>query len=89
MKNIKEKVMEAYSTIKQSGSNPGSCCGTSSGKSTCCGSGFLKEEYDNQPPMAACAGIASGDTVVDLCSGTGNDIFIVRPSAGVGFKHCM
>lgn len=87
---LKEMVKEKYTEIAVA-SDRNSCCG--SGK----GSGYeiLKDEYSKLKGYVkeadlklGCgvptelAGIKSGDTVVDLGSGAGNDVFIARTIVG-------
>jgi len=95
-KEIKEIVKEKYGQIaKKSGSccGPTSCCGTTSNKIV--GYTVMQDEYDNLKGYVkdadlglGCglptehAGIREGDTVVDLGSGAGNDVFVARAITG-------
>jgi len=94
--SIKEIVKDRYSRIvKKSGLAQSSCCGTDT---ACCSVeeiNMVNDDYSNQEgynPDAdlglGCgiptkfAGINSGDTVVDLGSGAGNDVFVARSFVG-------
>lgn len=95
-KEIKELVKEKYGEIaKGSGSccGPTSCCGPSENKIA--GYTVMQDEYDHLQGYVAeadlglgCglptehAGIKEGNTVVDLGSGAGNDVFVARAIAG-------
>ncbi|MEW6196725.1 MAG: arsenite methyltransferase [Bacteroidota bacterium] len=95
-KEIKELVKEKYGEIaKGSGSccGPTSCCGSSENKIV--GYTVMQDEYDQLQGYVAeadlglgCglptehAGIKEGDTVVDLGSGAGNDVFVARAIVG-------
>lgn len=87
---LKEMVKEKYTEIAAS-SERKSCCG--SGKES--GYEILKDEYSNLEGYfkdadlklgcgvpTEVAQIKSGDTVVDLGSGAGNDVFVARAIAG-------
>lgn len=96
-KDIKTVVKEKYGQIAvQSGdsANTGSCCGPSS---SCCGAGYtvFSESYETLDGYNAdadlglgCgiptdyAGIANGDSILDLGSGAGNDCFVARALVG-------
>jgi len=93
--DLKLVVREKYGEIaEQSNQQSSSCCGTSS---CCSGTDYtaFSESYENQKgynPDAdlnlGCgipteyAQIKSGDTVIDLGSGAGNDCFVARALAG-------
>lgn len=93
---IKEVVKEKYGQIANQSSSccgPTSCCGTSTGKIV--DYSIMKDEYaglDGYVKEAdlnlGCglptqyAGIKKGDTVVDLGSGAGNDVFVARAIVG-------
>lgn len=94
--DIKEVVKEKYSEIaKKSALIQSSCCGD---ESTCCSDdevNLVSDDYTDQEgynPDAdlglGCgiptkfAGLNSGDTVVDLGSGAGNDVFVARSIVG-------
>ena len=90
---LKDIVLEKYGQIAAA-SGESSCCGSSG----CCGSvdyTVMAEDYSGMPgyvPEAdmalGCglpteeAGIAPGNTVVDLGSGAGNDCFVARALTG-------
>jgi arsenite methyltransferase len=87
---VKEMVKEKYAGLAVKSQ---SCCG--GGSSKIVGYTIMKDEYDNQKgyvPEAdlklGCgmpteyAGIKEGDTVVDLGSGAGNDVFVARALVG-------
>jgi len=87
---IKEMVKEKYAGLVVKNQ---SCCG--GGSSKIVGYTVMQDEYDNQKgyvPEAdlklGCgmpteyAGIKEGDTVVDLGSGAGNDVFVSRALVG-------
>ncbi len=91
-KNIKEVVKQKYGEIAVLNNNKG-CCGSSENKIV--GYTIMKDEYTHLDGYVAdadlglgCglptehAGIKKGDTVVDLGSGAGNDVFIARAIAG-------
>jgi arsenite methyltransferase len=88
-KEIKEIVKEKYAGLAKKSQ---SCC---RGSSKIVGYTIMQDEYDNQKgyvPEAdlklGCgmpteyAGIKEGDTVVDLGSGAGNDVFVARALVG-------
>ncbi len=94
---LKLVVKEKYGEIARASQNSGccgpSCCGTAENKIA--GYTVMKDEYDNiegYVPDAdlglGCgiptefAGIKKGDTVVDLGSGAGNDVFVARAIVG-------
>jgi arsenite methyltransferase len=95
-KEVKEIVKEKYGEIAKSSSSccgPTSCCGSSENKIV--GYTIMKDEYNHLDGYVAeadlglgCglptefAGIKKGDTVVDLGSGAGNDVFVVRAIVG-------
>ncbi len=95
-KEIKEVVKEKYGQIaKQSSSccGPTSCCGSSTGKIV--DYSIMQDEYTGLDGYVqdadlnlGCglptqhAGIKKGDTVVDLGSGAGNDVFVARTIVG-------
>src|SRR5665647_2970240 len=97
--DLKLIVKEKYAEIaNQSASKSSSCCGTSS---CCSGADYtaFSESYENQQgynPDAdlnlGCgipteyAHIRTGDTVVDLGSGAGNDCFVARALTGESGK---
>ena len=87
---VKEMVKEKYAGLAVKSQ---SCCG--GGSSKIVGYTVMQDEYDNQKgyvPEAdlklGCgmpteyAGIKEGDTVVDLGSGAGNDVFVARAIVG-------
>lgn len=91
---LKKMVKEKYSEIAAA-SNIKSCCGSDIGA----GYEILKDEYvdlkgyvEDADLKLGCglptelAGINTGDTVVDLGSGAGNDVFIARAIVGEGGK---
>lgn len=92
-KEIKEVVKEKYGAIaKKSSSGCGCGCGTSN---KIVGYTIMKDDYNNLDGYVAeadlglgCglptefAGIKEGDTVVDLGSGAGNDVFVARAIVG-------
>ncbi|QQS36219.1 MAG: arsenite methyltransferase [Ignavibacteriales bacterium] len=91
-KNIKEVVKQKYGEIAVLNNTSG-CCGSSENKIV--GYTIMKDEYHHLDGYVAdadlglgCglptehAGIKKGDTVVDLGSGAGNDVFIARAIAG-------
>jgi len=91
-KEIKESVKEKYAEIAVKNSSCGCGCGESA---KIVGYTVMQEEYNDQKgyvPEAdlklGCgmpteyAGIKEGDTVVDLGSGAGNDIFVARAIIG-------
>lgn len=94
-KDVKEIVKEKYGEIAKSSSSccgPSSCCGTSN---KIVGYTVMNDEYSHLDGYVAdadlslgCglptefAGIKKGDTVVDLGSGAGNDVFIARAIVG-------
>lgn len=90
---VKEKYGEIAKASKSSGCCGPACCGDSSGKIV--GYTVMEDEYDHLDGYVAdadlklgCglptehAGIKKGDTVVDLGSGAGNDVFIARAIVG-------
>lgn len=97
MENVKEIVKQKYSEIalQDKETNQASCCGATS---VCCGTGeasIMADDYsklEGYNPDAdlglGCglptqfAKIKKGDTVIDLGSGAGNDVFIARHEAG-------
>lgn len=95
-KNVKEIVKEKYAEIAVS-SQRKSCCSSSNNKIV--GYTIMKDEYshlEGYVPEAdlglGCgiptefAGIKKGDTVVDLGSGAGNDVFVARALTGENGK---
>jgi arsenite methyltransferase len=91
---VKEIVKEKYGQIAKN-SETGCGCGCSSKNNKIVGYTIMKDEYDNLDGYVAeadlglgCglpteyAGIKEGDTVVDLGSGAGNDVFIARAIVG-------
>ncbi len=92
---IKEDLKKRYNTIAREArsARERSCCGPQSA-SECCGADF-SEDYSTQQgynpdadlglgcgiPTTA-ARIRKGDTVVDLGSGAGNDVFVARSMVG-------
>jgi ubiquinone/menaquinone biosynthesis C-methylase UbiE len=89
-KKVKEMVKDKYAELAVKSQ---SCCG--GGSSKIVGYTIMQDEYDNQKgyvPEAdlklGCgmpteyAGIKEGDTVVDLGSGAGNDVFVARALVG-------
>jgi arsenite methyltransferase len=96
-KDIKTVVKEKYGQIavqSDESAGTGCCCGPSS---SCCGSGYtvFSESYETLDGYNAdadlglgCgiptdyAGIKSGDSVLDLGSGAGNDCFVARALVG-------
>jgi len=94
-KDLKEIVKEKYGEIAKSSSSccgPSSCCGTSN---KIVGYTIMKDDYNHLDGYVAeadlglgCglptefAGIKKGDTVVDLGSGAGNDVFVARAIVG-------
>ncbi len=94
---IKRKVREHYGAIVESSSSSSSgCCGSSDGSAGCgCGEVTFAEEYStlegyfqDADLKLGCglptkfAQIKSGDTVLDLGSGAGNDCFVARSVVG-------
>jgi SAM-dependent methyltransferase len=97
-KELKQIVKDKYGEIAKTSSNtgccgPSSCCGSSD--NSIVGYTVMKDEYDHLNGYVAeadlglgCglptefAGIKEGDTVVDLGSGAGNDVFVARAIAG-------
>ena len=88
---VKEMVKEKYAELAVKSQS--CCCG--GGSSKIVGYTIMQDEYDNQKgyvPEAdlklGCgmpteyAGIKEGDTVVDLGSGAGNDVFVARALVG-------
>ena len=88
---VKEMVKEKYAGLAVKSQS--CCCG--GGSSKIVGYTVMQDEYDNQKgyvPEAdlklGCgmpteyAGIKEGDTVVDLGSGAGNDVFVARALVG-------
>jgi arsenite methyltransferase len=94
---IKNSVKERYSQIVES-ATPSSCCGpasTSCCGPDVKDFTVFSDDYTNLPGYAAeadlnlgCglptefAGIVEGNTVIDLGSGAGNDVFVARAFAG-------
>jgi arsenite methyltransferase len=93
---IKEMVKQKYGAIAEQSTqqNKSSCCGSTCGCSTVEFT-VMAEDYSRLPGYAPDADLAlgcglptefakikSGDTVVDLGSGAGNDCFIARSIAG-------
>jgi len=94
-KDLKELVKEKYGEIANSSSSccgPSSCCGTSN---KIVGYTVMNDEYKHLDGYVAdadlslgCglptefAGIKVGDTVIDLGSGAGNDVFVARAIVG-------
>ena len=94
-KDLKELVKEKYGEIANSSSTccgPSSCCGTSN---KIVGYTVMNDEYKHLDGYVAdadlslgCglptefAGIKTGDTVIDLGSGAGNDVFVARAIVG-------
>lgn len=95
LKNVKEIVKEKYGEIAKSSSSccgPSSCCGSTN---EIVGYTVMNDEYTHLEGYVAdadlslgCglptefAGIKKGDTVIDLGSGAGNDVFVVRAIVG-------
>ncbi len=92
-KEIKEVVKEKYGAIAKN-SKQGCGCGCSTSNKIV-GYTIMQDEYDNLNGYVAeadlglgCglptefAGIKEGDTVVDLGSGAGNDVFVARAIVG-------
>jgi ubiquinone/menaquinone biosynthesis C-methylase UbiE len=90
--SLKKIVKEKYGELAVLNNNSGCCCGQ--GKKIV-GYSIMKDEYDTVEgyvPEAdlnlGCglpteyAGIKKGDTVVDLGSGAGNDVFVARAVTG-------
>jgi arsenite methyltransferase len=90
---VKEKYGEIAKASKSSGCCGPTCCGGEESKIV--GYTVMKDEYDNLKGYVAeadlglgCglpteyAGIKIGDTVVDLGSGAGNDVFVARAIVG-------
>jgi len=90
---VKEKYGEIAKASKSSGCCGPTCCGGEESKIV--GYTVMKDEYDNLEGYVAeadlglgCglpteyAGIKRGDTVVDLGSGAGNDVFVARAIVG-------
>jgi arsenite methyltransferase len=98
-KDLKELVKEKYGEIAKSSSSccgPSSCCGSTN---EIVGYTVMNDEYTHLEGYVAdadlslgCglptefAGIKKGDTVIDLGSGAGNDVFIARAIVGEGGK---
>lgn len=91
-KNVKEIVKEKYAEIAVSSTRK-CCCGSSNNKIV--GYTIMKDEYNHLDGYVAeadlglgCglptefAAIKKGDTVVDLGSGAGNDVFVARAIVG-------
>jgi len=90
---IKEAVKKAYTNVLNE--RDGGCCSTD-----CCGTGeSIADDYTNQSGYSAeadyglgCgiptefAAIKKGDTVLDLGSGAGNDVFIASRTVGESGK---
>lgn len=92
-KVVKEKYGEIAKATKSSGCCGPTCCGDSESKIV--GYTVMQDEYDHLEGYVAeadlglgCglptefAGIKRGDTVVDLGSGAGNDVFVARAIVG-------
>ena len=90
---VKDKYGEIAKASKSSGCCGPTCCGGEESKIV--GYTVMKDEYDNLEGYVAeadlglgCglptehAGIKKGDTVVDLGSGAGNDVFVARAIVG-------
>lgn len=83
---IKQQVQDKYNALARAGQ---SCCGTSS-DCTFVGDDYIQlDGYVQDADLGlGCglptqfAGIKPGDTVVDLGSGAGNDVFVARSEAG-------
>jgi SAM-dependent methyltransferase len=100
LKNVKEIVKEKYGEIAKSSSSccgPTTCCGSSENKIV--GYTIMKDEYTHLDGYVAeadlglgCglptefAGIKAGDTIIDLGSGAGNDVFVARAIVGENGK---
>lgn len=98
-KDLKELVKEKYGEIAKSSSSccgPSSCCGSTN---EIVGYTVMNDEYTHLEGYVAdadlslgCglptefAGIKKGDTVIDLGSGAGNDVFVARAIVGEGGK---
>ena len=94
-REIKESVKKKYGKIAQSSLNQGCCKSTSCCDSGDVDFSIMKDEYtgiNGYIPDAdlqlGCglptqhAGIKKGDTVLDLGSGAGNDVFVARAAVG-------
>lgn len=89
--NVRELVREKYGEIAREKS---SCCCAGEAGSTCTEVGESYDSLQGYVPEAdlglgcglptALAGIRPGDTVLDLGSGAGNDVFIARRETGEG-----
>ena len=92
--DLKQVVKEKYGEIAAK-SKQGCGCGCNSKSSKIVGYTVMQDEYDNLQGYVAdadlglgCglpteyAGIKKGDTVVDLGSGAGNDVFVARSIVG-------
>jgi arsenite methyltransferase len=92
-KTVKEKYGEIAKASQSSGCCGPTCCGDSENKIV--GYSVMKDEYDHLAGYVAeadlglgCglptefAGIKKGDTVIDLGSGAGNDVFVARAITG-------
>ncbi len=94
---IKEMVKEKYGAIagQSKEQNQSSCCGSTCGCSSPVEFSVMAEDYSRLPGYAPEADLAlgcglptefaqirSGDTVIDLGSGAGNDCFIARSVTG-------
>lgn len=89
---IKEHVKEAYTKVANSGSGCGcgpSCCDSSAQDWTLSESYTSIEGYEAEADYALGCGIPTehanikeGDTVLDLGSGAGNDVFVARRIVG-------
>ncbi len=96
MRNVKDKIKEAYSGVLQNTpQSASSCCGVSNCCSPSAELSTFSEDYSQLPgylPDAdyglgcgipvAFAGIEKGHTVLDLGSGAGNDVFVARSLVG-------
>lgn len=91
---IKKVVKEKYGEIAAKNTQ-GCGCGCNSGSNKIVGYTVMEDEYDNLEGYVAdadlklgCglpteyAGIKEGDTVIDLGSGAGNDVFVARAIVG-------
>lgn len=91
---IKQVVKEKYGEIAAK-NQPGCGCGCGSKSNKIVGYTIMQDEYDHMDGYVAdadlglgCgvpteyAGIKKGDTVVDLGSGAGNDVFVARSITG-------
>lgn len=96
-RELKDLVKEKYGEIalQSKQQNESSCCGSGGGCCSATDFAVMAEEYTNLPGYVADADlglgcglptefaqIKSGDTVVDLGSGAGNDAFVARSIVG-------